>query len=75
MALRVDSASNRNEYKDYFLRWADNFNTFMFRLSQNLGASNSWNPLGLSRPIMELLLHVGLIHSLNYNCNFAYRQF
>jgi len=27
----------------------------MCRLSWNLGASTSWNPLGLSRPVMELL--------------------
>jgi hypothetical protein len=29
--------------------------TFMCRLSRNLGASTSWNPLGLSRPVMGLL--------------------
>jgi hypothetical protein len=29
--------------------------TFMCRLSRNLGASTSWNPLGLSRHLMELL--------------------
>jgi hypothetical protein len=29
--------------------------TFMCRLSRNLGASTSWNPLGLSRPAMGLL--------------------
>jgi hypothetical protein len=28
---------------------------FMCRLSWNLGASNSWNPQGLSRPVMGLL--------------------
>jgi hypothetical protein len=27
----------------------------MFRLSCNLGASTSWNPQGLSRPVMGLL--------------------
>jgi len=36
-------------------RWpvcrADNLNTFMCRLSWNLGASTSWNPQGLSRPV------------------------
>jgi len=36
---------------------ADNLTTFMCRLSWNLGASTSWNPLGLSRPVMGLLLH------------------
>jgi hypothetical protein len=28
--------------------------TFICRLSRNLGASTSWNPLGLSRPVMGL---------------------
>jgi hypothetical protein len=27
----------------------------MCRLSRNLGASTSWNPKGLSRPVMGLL--------------------
>jgi hypothetical protein len=34
---------------------ADNHITFMCWLSWNLGASNSWNPQGLSRPVMGLL--------------------
>jgi hypothetical protein len=34
---------------------ADNLTTFMCRLSRNLGASTSWNPVGLSRPVMGLL--------------------
>jgi hypothetical protein len=34
---------------------ADNLTTFMCRLSRNLGASTSWNPKGLSRPLMGLL--------------------
>jgi hypothetical protein len=34
---------------------ADNLTTFMCRLSWNLGASTSWNPRGLSRPVMGLL--------------------
>jgi hypothetical protein len=29
--------------------------TFKCRLSRNLGASTSWNPVGLSRPVMEVL--------------------
>jgi len=29
--------------------------TFMCRLSWNLGASTSWNPQGLSRPVMRLI--------------------
>src|SRR5215475_12309207 len=34
---------------------ADNLTTFMCRLSGHLGASTSWNPQGLSRPVMGLL--------------------
>jgi len=34
---------------------ADNLTTFRCRLSWYLGASTSWNPLGLSRPLMVLL--------------------
>ena len=30
---------------------ADNLTTFMARLSINLGATTSWNPQGLSRPV------------------------
>ena len=37
------------------MRRADNLATFMCRLSLNLGASTSWNPQGLSRPVMGLL--------------------
>jgi hypothetical protein len=37
------------------VRRADNLTTFMCRLSRNLGASSSWNPKGLSRPVMGLL--------------------
>jgi hypothetical protein len=34
---------------------ADNLTTFMCQLSWNVGASVSWNPLGLSRPVVGLL--------------------
>jgi hypothetical protein len=34
---------------------ADNLTTFMCRLYRNLGTSTSWNPQGLSRPVMGLL--------------------
>jgi len=36
---------------------ADNLTTFMCRLSWSLGASTSWNPVGLSRPVMGLLFY------------------
>ena len=35
---------------------ADKLTTFMYRLSGHLETSNSWNPQGLSRPVMGLLL-------------------
>jgi len=69
----VDSASNRNEYQEYFLGVkaagvrADNLTTIMCRLSWNLEASNSWNPQGLSRCVMGLLyLYLYLYHYLVY---------
>jgi hypothetical protein len=37
------------------VRRADNLTTFMCRLSKNLGASTSWSPKGLPRPVMSLL--------------------
>jgi len=41
---------------------ADNLTTFMCRFSCNLGASTSWNPQGLSRPVMGLLyLYLSII--------------
>jgi hypothetical protein len=39
----------------------------MCRLSRNLGASTSWNPQGLSRPVMELLYL--LLHRVNWEKN------
>jgi len=37
------------------VRVVDNLTIFICRLSWNLGASTSWNPQGLSRPVMGLL--------------------
>jgi len=37
------------------VRKADNLTTFMCRLSWSLGASPSWNPQGLSGPVIGLL--------------------
>jgi hypothetical protein len=37
------------------VRMADKLSTFMCQLSWNLGASTTWKPQGLSRPVMELL--------------------
>ena len=36
------------------VRRADNLTTFRCRLSWNVGAWTSWNPLGLSRPVIGL---------------------
>ena len=36
------------------MRRTDNLTTFMCQLSWNMGDSKSWNPLGLSRPVMGL---------------------
>jgi hypothetical protein len=44
------------------VRKADNHTTFMYRLSKNLGASTSWDPKGLSRPVMGLLYIFTVIH-------------
>ena len=61
----VDSASNRNWVPWIFpegwrrpVRRVHNLTTFVCRLSWNLGASTSWKPQGLSRPLMGLLFHI-----------------
>jgi len=57
----VDSASNRNEYQEYFLGGKGGrclrLTTYHqpVPLSRNLGTLTSWNPLGLSRPVTGLL--------------------
>jgi hypothetical protein len=57
----VDSASNRNEFREYFLGVKSGrcvrLTTYHHPvpLSRNLGTLTSWNPLGLSRPITGLL--------------------
>jgi len=52
----VDSASNRNEYQEYFLGLT-RLTTYHHPvlLSRNLGTLTSWNPLGLLRPVTGLL--------------------
>jgi hypothetical protein len=51
----VDTASNRNEYQECTGGQGWQPGHLMCRLSWTLGASNSWNPQGLSRPVMRLL--------------------
>jgi len=57
LAQLLTEMSTRNVSWGY--RWsvcrADKFTTFKCRLSWNLGASTSWNPQGLSGPVMGLL--------------------
>jgi hypothetical protein len=49
------------------VRRADSLTTFMCWLSRNLGASTSWNPKGLYRPVMALLyLAFADIHIQDY---------
>ena len=56
-----DSASNKNEYQEYFLgvnaagAWSWQPYHHPVPLSWNLGALTSWNPLGHSRPVTGLL--------------------
>jgi hypothetical protein len=61
MALRLTqpltemSTRNSSWGKRQPVHRADNLTTFMCQLSWNLGASTSWNPQGLCRPIQGLL--------------------
>jgi hypothetical protein len=48
-------AVNLLTYQTLSVSRADNLTTFTCRLSWNLGASTSWNPQDLSRPIQGLL--------------------
>ena len=64
-----DSASNRNEYQQYFLGVKGGrcvrLTTYHHPvpLSRNLGTLTSWNPLGSSGPLAELFL---LLRVLTY---------
>jgi hypothetical protein len=65
----VDSAYNRNEFHFLGGGWADNLTTFMCLFSWSLGASNSWNPQALSRPVrvvFYLYLPVPFHHCSTY---------
>jgi hypothetical protein len=46
------------------MRRDDNLTTFMWRLSGHLGASTSWNPQGLSRPVRGLLYFLSVFNCL-----------
>ena len=67
----VDSASNINEYQEYFLvvKAAGAYGWQPYHhpvpLSWNLGTLTSWNPLGHSRPVTGVL-YLLLVHLLSY---------
>jgi hypothetical protein len=49
--------------------WCVGLTTFICRMSWNLGPSNSWKPIGLSRPVMGLLylyLYVGTPNTYSF---------
>jgi hypothetical protein len=50
----VGSQEYFHEGKRRSMRTADNLTTFICRVSWNLGASTSWKPQGLSKPLMGL---------------------
>jgi hypothetical protein len=67
----IDSASSRNEYQEYFLGvkaarcvGLTTSPPSNCRLSGNLGASNSWNPLGLTGPVQGLFLQTQALRLL-----------
>ena len=65
----VDTASNRNEYREYFLGGKGGrcvrLTTYHHSvpLSWNLGTLTSWKPLGLSRPVMGFIYLFLGVHS------------
>jgi hypothetical protein len=57
------------------VRRADNFTTFMCQLSWNLRVWTSWNPQGLSRPVMRLLyllFKMNTFHTMKYTFSILY---
>ena len=56
------STRNISWRKRWSVHRADNLTTYVCRLSWNLGVSTSWNPQGLSRPVMGLLYFYLLYH-------------
>jgi hypothetical protein len=51
----LGSTQSLTEMSTRNISWGVNLTTFMCWLSRNLGAPTSWNPQGLSRPVMGLL--------------------
>ena len=58
-----DSASNRNDYREYFLgdKSGQCVGLKTLPIVLNLGASTSWNPQSLSRPVQGLLYNVKML--------------
>jgi hypothetical protein len=71
----VDSASNRNEYKEYFLgvkvacAWGWQPYHHTVPLTRNLGTLTSWNPLGHSRPVTGLYV---CIYACMHVCRYVW---
>ena len=67
----VDSASNRNEYQEYFLGVKGGrcirLTTYHhpMPLLLNLGTLTTWKPLGHSRPVMGLVFYPSLLSDFN----------
>jgi hypothetical protein len=75
---RVDSASNRNEYQEFFLgaktAGAYGLTTFLCRLSRNSGVSASGISKGPSRPVAgKLYLYCRLYNELNFDSKLLLR--
>ena len=74
----VDSASNRNEYQEYFLgvKAAGAYGWQPYHhpvpLSCNLGTLTSWNPLGHSRPVKGLIYLLQWLHELASKLPYTY---
>jgi len=81
MALGVEPNSKRKEYQEYFLGSKGDRCVGLTTLPPlcaeclwNLGTSTSWNPQGLSRPVMRLLYLLPLKNT-KIIITFYYRMF
>jgi hypothetical protein len=56
------------------VRRADNLTTFMCRLSKTLGASTSWSPKGLPRPVWDCFTFTHILNQQHFDdCLIAVR--
>jgi hypothetical protein len=77
----IDSASNRNEYQQYLLGGKGGRCIELTTLPPScadcleiLGASTSWSPKGLSRPVMRLLDLINVDSNVIFIYFFFYKQ-